>query len=291
MLQGFRYCLTYVDRFTCWPEVFSVVDIDAATITRTLFAGGFARFGTPLRVTTDHGRQFESQLFKRLAILAGATHLRTTAYHPAANELGERFHRQLKAAIRCYKTERWTEILPTILLGIRSAWHEALGATAAELVYGEPLRLPGEFLISRRSSDCMDASEYIKELRQYFAKLRPIPGTRHGEGRTFVSNDLATVSHVFVRVDTQKGSPQQPYEEPFRVVSRGHGHKTCVVEVRGKHVTVPIDRVKPAYVISPDQGPAEGTAKDNDIYLARDEPARDTPNSRNYSDLSYTGCP
>jgi len=36
--------------------------------------------------------------------------LHTTAYHPQANDLVERFHRQLKAAMRCHGNNRWTTV-------------------------------------------------------------------------------------------------------------------------------------------------------------------------------------
>jgi cleavage and polyadenylation specificity factor subunit 1 len=58
----------------------------------------------------------------------------------------ERFHRQLKSAIRCHNTKKWVGVLPTTLMGFRSALKEDIQATPAEPVYGEPLRLPGEFL-------------------------------------------------------------------------------------------------------------------------------------------------
>ncbi|KAI5734812.1 hypothetical protein M8J77_010696 [Diaphorina citri] len=86
---------------------------------------------------------------RELSTLTGSHHLRTTAYHPAANGMVERLHRQLKAAIKCHHTARWTDILPTVLLGIRAAWRDDFKASCAELVYGEPLRLPGEFLASK----------------------------------------------------------------------------------------------------------------------------------------------
>ncbi len=54
--------------------------------------------------------------------------------------------RQLKAALKCHQQpDKWTESLLMVLLGVRSALKEDLGCTAAELVYGAPLRLPGEF--------------------------------------------------------------------------------------------------------------------------------------------------
>jgi hypothetical protein len=70
----------------------------------------------------------------------------TTAFHPAANGLVERMHRTLKAAIMCRAQERWTQVLPLALLGIRTAFKEYLQASVAKLVYGEPMRIPGERL-------------------------------------------------------------------------------------------------------------------------------------------------
>jgi hypothetical protein len=56
----------------------------------------------------------------------------------------ERFHRTLKAAIMCHADQQWTEALPLVLLGICTSFKADLQASVAELVYGEPLRIPGE---------------------------------------------------------------------------------------------------------------------------------------------------
>jgi hypothetical protein len=45
----------------------------------------------PETIATNHGRQFESQLFQSLAKLCGIQLSRTTAQHPASNGLVERF--------------------------------------------------------------------------------------------------------------------------------------------------------------------------------------------------------
>ena len=161
--EGYRYCLTMIDRFSRWPEAVPLPDQEASTVARAFFETWISRFGVPLRVTTDQGRQFESFLFKHLNILTGTTHIRTTAYHPAANGMVERLHRQLKAAIRCHR-QRWTEVLPLVLLGIRSAWKEDLDATAAEMVYGQPLRLPGEFLAHQNpGDDNLSAAVFVRQ--------------------------------------------------------------------------------------------------------------------------------
>ena len=59
----------------------------------------------PSTITTDRGAQFESALWTEFMKYLGTAHLRTTSYHPQANGLIERFHRQLKAALRVQSTQ------------------------------------------------------------------------------------------------------------------------------------------------------------------------------------------
>ncbi|XP_076384453.1 uncharacterized protein LOC143263180 [Megalopta genalis] len=245
MSEGHRYCLTCVDRYTRWPEAFPMINQEAQTVARAFYEGWIARFGTPLRVTTDQGRQFESSLFKHLNELTGTTHLRTTAYHPAANGMVERFHRQLKAAIRCHQDVQWTRVLPTILLGLRAAWKEDTKSTAAELVYGETLRLPGEFLAPRQIEGEYDVSNFAEELRQHFRGITPAAGSHHNAQRIFVYKDLAVCEKVFIRNDKVRTLLEPPYDGPFEVISRGP--KNFVINIKNKPVNVSIDRLKPAY--------------------------------------------
>ncbi|XP_018321592.1 protein NYNRIN-like [Agrilus planipennis] len=230
-----------------WPEAVPLEDQTAETVARAFYENWICRFGVPLRVTTDQGRQFMSTLSGHLTSMVGISHLHTTAYHPQANGMVERLHRQLKAAIKYHSSERWTEVLPTVLLGIRAAWKEDINSTSAELTYRQPLRLPGEFLTPRTNDDMEDFDAYIRQLRQDFQELQPVPGTHHGRRYIFVFKDLATAKQVFVRNDGPKQPLQAPYEGPFPVVKRTA--KTLTVHFKGKDVIISVDRVKSAYIL------------------------------------------
>ena len=81
---------------------------------------------------------------KSTTTLLGIHRQRTKAYHPAANGIAERFHRQLKTALKCSDHPHlWTNAVPLVLLGIRTASKDDLKCSSAEMVYGTTLRLPG----------------------------------------------------------------------------------------------------------------------------------------------------
>jgi len=151
----------------------------------------------------------------------------------------------MKSAIMCHANEHWTDTLPLVLLGIRTAYKEDLQASAADLVYGEPLRIPGELLVAVPQQ--IESSTFIQQLRNNINRLRSTPASRHANPGTFIHKDLSTCTHVFLRQDGVRRSLQPPYSGPHQVISRSE--KTFTIVVRDKHTTVSTDRVKPAYFI------------------------------------------
>lgn len=274
-VRGYKYCLTIIDRFSRWPEAIPLPNMSAQTVAAAFMDNWIARFGTPAIITTDQGKQFESSLFQALSKFLGSKKTRTSPYHPASNGIVERWHRTLKSAIMCYENGQWLDILPTVLLGLRTCLKEDLKCSPAELVYGAPLRVPGEFLENLDPTE--DTETFVMALRKRIRQLRPQPTAHHGRRTTFRHQNWDQATHVFVREDGVKRSLQHPYTGPYRIIRR-ENEQLYIIHVNGRDVALSTERLKPAYLPCDYEVPE----------LPQEEPHEDV--TRAYSITKKTSC-
>ena len=244
--QGCTYLLTAADRFTRWLEAVPIKDIDAYAIARAYIQNWVARFGVPLHMTSDRGPQFVSEMWSCMSNLLGTDLHPTTAYHPQANGLIERNHRDLKASLKCrLNGPNWVDELPWVLLGLRTTPKEDLRSSSAELVYGSPLTVPGDFF---PDSTPRSASRELQQQREKVGNLRPVPTTAHGEAsiQSHVPSALNNAKFVFVRHDATKKPLQTPYDGPFEVLERTPKYFTLQIGDRTDRIS--IDRLKLAHL-------------------------------------------
>ncbi|GFX75839.1 integrase catalytic domain-containing protein [Trichonephila clavipes] len=142
----------------------------------------------------------------------------------------EELHRPLKSAIKCHATERWTEVLPIILLGLRASLKEDILCTPAELVFGTTIRLPGEMFDSSKPDD--DVVNFVSKLKSHMQSLHPKLPKHHGKRPVFIHPGLLEATHVFLRRDMLRRPLQQPYDGPFKVLQRKD--KVFFLDINGK---------------------------------------------------------
>ena len=251
--EGFTYLLTVVDRFTRWMDAIPLTTITAQACANALLRQWVSRFGVPSVIVTDQGRQFTSGLWSELAALLGVDRRRTTAYHPQCNGMVERLHRTLKDRLMSRAcatgTNSWMDHLPFVLLGLRSSIREDSGVSPADLVYGCPLRLPGDMVSPDLAAVSPSPSDFSQHLQSVLSQAAPMPVVRHGVAPARVDPALQSVSHVLLRVDAVRRPLVPPYVGPFPVLQRGP--KTFIILKNGRETTVTIDRLKPAFFLAP----------------------------------------
>ncbi|XP_011058751.1 PREDICTED: uncharacterized protein LOC105148627 [Acromyrmex echinatior] len=161
--DGYRYCVTMIDRFSRWPVAIPLKDIEAITVAHAFYDNWVANFGAS-------------------KTLIGCQRIRITAYHPASNGMIEQWHRSLKSAIMCHANEGWSRVLSTVLLGLRTHVRLDTGASPAEFVYGTTLRVPGEFILP----DDFTPNPQIEEFREHMRKVKPISIEHKHKKRAFI---------------------------------------------------------------------------------------------------------
>ena len=142
--------------------------------------------------------QFEAALFSALAQLIGAKRIRTTPYDPQSNGMVERLHRTLKAALMCSPQTPWVDLLPTVLLGRRTTFKDDLQAAPAEMLFGVPLRVPGEFFVTQ--SIPANQPVFVEGLRNLIRAVKPVPALRHTKHQPF----------IFIHLARQPGGASKP---------------------------------------------------------------------------------
>ena len=148
----------------------------------------------------------------------------TPAYHAATNGAVERRHQTIKNALKAALVEmgdkhgsKWVQALPWVLLGKRVQVQPDLDASAAQLVFGKSLVLPGQALgVPGPSLTNLQTRSLLEEL--YKLDSRPALQTSSNVSPIDIAfTDRAT--HVYVKNENQQGL-QPKFSGPYIITSR-----------------------------------------------------------------------
>ncbi|GFX32226.1 retrovirus-related Pol polyprotein from transposon 412 [Trichonephila clavipes] len=150
--SGNKYLLVVIDYFTKWPEVYPIPDQEAPTVAEAVVQHWISRYGVPLQIHSDQGRNFVSAVLKGVCELLGIDKTKTTPLHPQSDGMVERFNRTIlnNLSLMVSKNQQdWDQKVPLFLLAYRSAVHETTGYSPSQMLFGRDLRLPCDLLFGR----------------------------------------------------------------------------------------------------------------------------------------------
>ncbi|GFV39395.1 retrovirus-related Pol polyprotein from transposon 412 [Trichonephila clavipes] len=91
--SGNKYLLVVMDYFTKWPEVYPIPDQEAPTVAEAVVQHWISRYGVPLQLHSDQGRNFVSAVLKGVCELLGIDKTKTTPLHPHVPQRRSRDYR------------------------------------------------------------------------------------------------------------------------------------------------------------------------------------------------------
>ena len=165
---GVENLLVVTDHFTRYAYACPTKNQTAKTTAKALLTF-FMHYGFPLKLHSDQGRNFESNVIRELCLLTGIKKSRTTPYHPAGNGQCERLNQTLMNMLGTLdeqKKNNWKEHIPLITHAYNATRHESTNYAPFYLMFGRHPRLPIDLVMGvNLDSDHADVLQYTKELK------------------------------------------------------------------------------------------------------------------------------
>jgi hypothetical protein len=173
--SGNRYLLVAMDYFTKWPEVVALPNQEAVTVATALVENFFCRFGAPLELHSDQGRNFESAVMAEVCRLFGVHKTRATPLFAQSSGLVERFNRTLLNSLSAVVSEHqrdWDQYVALVLLAYRGAEHSSTGVSPCLAMLGRQIRGPADLAISRPEEEILGGGiPYLVGLRDRLGEV------------------------------------------------------------------------------------------------------------------------
>ena len=246
--KGYNYIMVAIDRFSHFFQAIPLVGITAEECVDAFIRNWVSFFGCPSDIYTDRGSQFTSSLWLDMCRHLGAQFHQSTAYHPQAQGLVERLNQTLKTSLKCHENAAaWFDQLPWTVLALRNTPKEDLqNSTPTELVFGQPVRLPGEFFDKSLEEDSPDRN-FVNNLATFISNVQ-FSSPRATNRPSYIDPKLMdpTTTHVYIRIAKRQPPLHPAYLGPYQIVDRHP--KYFEINMRTHVERVTIDRLKPAYL-------------------------------------------
>lgn len=258
--EGNKYIIVVQDYFTKWPEVFATPNQEAKTVAKKLVHEVICRFGVPLEIHSDQGRNFESALFQEVCQLLGMHKTRTTPAHPQSDGMVERFNQTLENHLAKVVDEHqrdWDQYIPLFLLSYRSAIHDSTSATPAMVNFGREMRLPVDALTGTPPEAPKPVTDYAADLQKRLDEVHALVRdcslkssermkTRYDRKANtdgFEEGSLVWL-HNPLRKKGKSPKFQPRWEGPYKIITRLNDLTYRIKQgTRGKPKIVHIDRL------------------------------------------------
>jgi hypothetical protein len=143
---------------------------EASTVARHVFEHWICRFGTPLEIVTDNGREFCNLLSKELYKLLQSKHTTTTLYWPQCNSQAEVANKTIQKYLASFVDGtklNWTLYMAPMAFAYNITLHRSIKSTPYFQTFGTEPRYPSfpNPDVQRYYGES-DAAEWYQQLQQ-----------------------------------------------------------------------------------------------------------------------------
>ena len=190
---GFEKLLVMTDHFTRYAQAIPCKNECAKTTAKALFHHFINHYGFPLKIHSDQGRNFESNIIAELYKLTNTQKSRSIPFHPIGNSQVERFNRTLLnmlGTLNPDQKEDWKTHISTIVHAYNCTRNDATGYSPFYLMYGRHPRLPIDLIIGLESNEnsVVDYHSFVDSLKLKLAKAYEITVTSSEQNKTRKKN-------------------------------------------------------------------------------------------------------
>lgn len=172
--KGNKYILVITDLFTKWTEAVAIPDQESKTICTAFIDNFITKFGTPLQLHSDQGRNFQSDIFRNTLSLLGIDQTRTTSLRPQSNGGVEKFNHTLAVMLTMYCEKQqnlWDTYLQQVMMAYRSSVQASTTKTPNSMVFGREIIMPLQALTPVPEFE-KDTSEHFNSAENYVSNLK-----------------------------------------------------------------------------------------------------------------------
>jgi hypothetical protein len=291
--NGKRFLLCITDAFTKYIELASLDNKEAETVTEAIFQRWICRYGIPLEIITDQGKEFCNRLSDDLYQKLGTHHQRTSPRHPACNSQAEVANKTIAKYLASFVDEStldWEYYIYPLTFYYNTSFHRSIQATPYELTYGMEPRMPGipgpeirrkfygESTTDERIQRLLFARDIARRHNEEATEKTKRDYDKKATPHNFTVGQLVLLDeHSFLHKNT-KLAPK--WSGPHRIL-RLKGPVNVELKLKNeKHLLVHTNRLKPYVMPTPleetNQDPTpEPSTEDTDKIDSNQDPSSD----------------
>ncbi|XP_059202559.1 uncharacterized protein LOC131982018 [Centropristis striata] len=261
-VQGKRYMLVIIDRFSRWVEAHPSKDLGAETVVKFLIREVIPRFGIPSEISSDNGAAFVQKVAKGILQQLRIKQRLSAVYHPESNGMVERINGTLKSKINkiCASTKlNWVDALPLALMQYRTQTHRSTHLTPHEMLTGRPMPTPqmrGPYKGPSLEQLQTELQDYMRHLTAIHRSIYLQEKEREPDPKRDIERPVEPGDKVYIKIFRRKW--HQPRREgPYTVIRATptavqvegsttwyHLNHCCKVQDSKKGSTALIDDIK-----------------------------------------------